>query len=112
MCSVTYRGYKYNPKGIRMSNAIIEIIPIVLAIVAIYLASGRLTQLRRTQDRISNIIGIIASIILIVAQSSWYASAVVDGTLQGTWFANQLWTAFNSLVMLLMIISSYPRSKN
>lgn len=94
-----------------MYNAIIEFIPVGLAIVAIYFASGNLAHIRRTRDRVANVLGMVAAIILVVAQSSWYTSAVLEGNLEGTWFANQLWTIFNSLVMIMIIIATYPRVK-
>ena len=94
-----------------MYNAIIEFIPVGLAIVAIYFASGNLVHNRRTRDKVANVLGMVAAIILVVAQSSWYTSAVLEGNLEGTWFANQLWTIFNSLVMIMIIIATYPRVK-
>ncbi len=95
----------------RMYASIIELIPVVLGIVAVYFAAGKLASVRRRADTAVTVLSIIAAILMIVAQSSWYTSAIIERNLEGTWFANQLWTLFNSLVMLIIIIYSYPRKK-
>lgn len=94
-----------------MYNTIIEFIPVGLAIVAIFFASGNHDYFHTTRDKVVNVLSVIAAIILVVAQSSWYVSAVIDGNFAGTWFANQLWTIFNSLVMIIIIITTFPRDK-
>lgn len=94
-----------------MYASIIELIPVVLGIVAVYFAAGKLASVRRKTDTAITSLSIVAAILMIVAQSSWYTSVIVERNLEGTWFANQLWTAFNSLVMLIIIIYSYPRKK-
>lgn len=108
---LTSPQYKYNLRGIRMYNTIIEFIPIGLSMVAIYFASGNHDQFHTTREKVVNVLGVIAAIILVVAQSSWYVSAVIEGNLKGTWFANQLWTIFNSLVMIMIIITTFPWDK-
>jgi hypothetical protein len=47
--------------------------------------------------------GIIASMLLIVAQSSRYVSVIIENNLNGTIFANYIWTVFNILTMLCFI---------
>ena len=105
---LTSPHYKYNLRGIRMYNSVIEFIPVGLAIVAIYFASSKVARFHTTREKVVNVLSVIAAIIMIAAQSSWYVSAVIEGNLAGTWFANQLWTIFNSLVMIIIIIATFP----
>lgn len=92
-----------------MYTPLIEFIPVVLGILAVYFAAGKLVTHRRRLDTVATMLSILAAIVMIVAQSSWYTSAIVEQDLQGTWFANQLWTLFNSLAMIIIILHSYPR---
>jgi hypothetical protein len=46
---------------------------------------------------------------MIIAQTSWYTTSVIMGKLEDTGFANALWTIFNSLTMILIILYSVPR---
>ena len=54
-------------------------------------------------------LAVIASLMLIVAQTSWWASYVLQGDLDGTGFANVLWAIFNSLTMAIFILMAYRR---
>lgn len=87
----------------------LELLPIFLAVVAIVLCSYRIRNVRRHADLLVYGLSIIGSILLIVAQSSWWVSFVIQGDLIGTWFANQVWLLFNTLMMLMVIINAYPR---
>lgn len=89
-----------------------ELFPIVLAVIAIITSSIMYGRVRRKSDKIRSILSILCSILLILAQSSWYTAAVVMGKLEDTWFANQIWTIFNTLVMVLIITQSLPRRKD
>lgn len=95
-----------------MYSPLIELIPVVLGVLAVYFAAGKLVSSRRKTDTIATVLSISSAIIMIAAQSSWYTSAIVENDLEGTWFANQLWTLFNSLSMIIIIMYSYPRKKN
>lgn len=97
---------------IRKMSQLFELFPIVLAVVAIITSSIMYGRVRRKADKIRSILSIICAILLIFAQSSWYTAAIVMGQIEDTWFANQIWTIFNILVMVLIITQSLPRRKD
>lgn len=90
----------------------IEFIPVILAIVSMIITAASFKNLRRRQDFIVKILMLIASVLLIVAQTSWWQSVIIDNDLMGTWFSNQVWLVFNTIVMITFILSSLPRNKN
>lgn len=85
-------------------NYIIESIPVCLAIYSAVLCAHRYTQDRRQSYRQVLLLGTICSLLLIIAQTSWIISAIVNSSLTGTWFANYVWSFFNSLTMLAFIL--------
>lgn len=54
-------------------------------------------------------LAVLASLILVVAQSSWWASTFA-GEVEGAYLANILWTVFNNVVMLTFIFVAWPRA--
>ena len=56
--------------------------------------------------RLSMLLATVASILLIIAQTSWWTSYVLNNSLEGTEFANYIWAVFNSLTMIVFIIIS------
>lgn len=50
----------------------------------------------------------IAALLLIVAQTSWWVSYMIEGNLLGTNFANNIWAIFNSLSMICLIMYAAP----
>jgi hypothetical protein len=46
---------------------------------------------------------IIASLLLVLAQTSWWATFLINNSLQGTEFANMIWTIFNSIVPIIFV---------
>ena len=88
---------------------IVELFPIGLALIAIFTSSIMYRKTRRKYDKVRTIFGIIAASIMIVAQTSWYTTSVIMDNLEDTVFANTLWTIFNSLTMILIILYSIPR---
>lgn len=89
--------------------AIFEFTPIVLALVSIYFCTIKFSGTNRRIERIILCMGVLASVIMIVAQMSWFTTVVVQHNLIGSWFANKLWTIFNSLVMVILITFAYSR---
>lgn len=85
----------------------LDFIPIVLAVATIILASLRISYLRRKTDIIAMVLSMIASMLLIIAQLSWWTSALA-GNFIGTQIADNIWLIFNSLVMIIFIIYSAP----
>lgn len=88
-----------------------EIIPIILACIAAVSCAMRVTKDRRKHDRWGMLLGSISAILLIIAQTSWWAGFVLAGSLQGTWWANAIWTVFNTLTMGTLILLSQPWRK-
>lgn len=91
---------------------IIESIPILLAVYAAIVCARQYMVDRRKHHKRVLLIGVVSSLLLIIAQTSWYVTYVVQGNLAGTWFADQIWTAFNSLTMLAFILLAHGGSKN
>lgn len=87
---------------------IFELIPILLAIIAAFSCSYRFKYYRRTHDRIAMLISTITSLLLIIAQTSWWVSSILDGNLLGTTFANHIWVIFDSLAMICLIMYAQP----
>ena len=88
-----------------------QILPIILACTAAVVCSIRYSSDRRKSDRTTMLLSVLSSVLLIVAQTSWWATYLIENSLQGTVFANYIWTVFNSLVMLTFIISANPLRK-
>lgn len=91
---------------------IFEILPVVLACFSAVTCSIRYSTDRRKHDRIAMILATVCSVMLIVAQTSWWTTSLVEHSLQGTVFANAIWTLFNSLTMLTFIVIAKTRRKN
>ncbi len=91
---------------------IFEILPIILAVIASISCAIRFSRDRRVHDRLAMLIAIISSILMIVAQTSWWVTYAIDGNLMGTTFANGVWTVFNSLSMLCLILFAQPWRTN
>lgn len=91
-----------------MTTHIFELLPVCMAIVAIVILSVRFSDrrsLRRKFDRTQIALQIVSAFLLIVAQLSWYTAAVINGAIEDTWFANNIWTIFNTLVMACFILN-------
>lgn len=91
---------------------IIESIPILLAIYAAIVCTKQYAVDRRKHHKRVLLLGVISSLLLIVAQTSWYVTYVVNGNLIGTWFADQIWTVFNSITMLAFIMLAHGGNNN
>lgn len=83
---------------------IIEAIPVVLAVVASISCSYKYSLEKRSASKHALILGVVCSLLLIIAQTSWIVSSLVTNSLEGTWFANYVWTLFNSLTMVAFIL--------
>lgn len=92
--------------------AYLEFLPIVLAIVSIFISTSAYLKARRKWDKVRLMLSIIAAIVMIVAQTSWYTTAIIMGKIEDTTFANHLWTLFNTLVMSILIMFPGPRLFN
>lgn len=86
----------------------LEFIPIILACVAIVTCSSRYIHERRKSTKFSLFLATIASMLLIIAQTSWWDSVVNQDDLLGTVFANHIWLLFNTLTTFIFITISYP----
>lgn len=88
---------------------ILDFIPIILAFIAIFVSGKRILSVRRKLDYFICTLSVIAAILLIFAQTSWWVSYVIDGNLLGTMFANKIWFMFNTITMLILILSNKTR---
>jgi hypothetical protein len=89
---------------------LLEFVPIILAVVAIIFSSLKMRKVRRLSDMIYCIVSAVSAILLIIAQTSWWNSAVIEKNLIGTWLSNQIWLVFNTLAMIAIILQTYPRA--
>ena len=94
-----------------MLRALFETFPILMGIIAVIMCSFNFGQERRKQHKIIMILGIVCSLILVVAQLSWWSSFIVVGVGVGTAFADLLWTIFNTLTMLAFVIAALPQNQ-
>lgn len=86
-----------------------EIFPVILAIISIYACTRRYQEARRHTDKITFILAIVASSLLILAQFTWMWQYFIQGDLMGTWIANTIWTIFNATVMVCFIYMAVNR---
>ena len=84
-----------------MFHYVFEALPVLLAIFAAVFCSKRYAQERRYRDRIGLIGAVAASILLTIAQTSWWAASLVEKRLEDTIFTNYVWTVFNTIVMFV-----------
>jgi hypothetical protein len=92
-----------------MLTTIFELLPVGLAVIAAVRCSTRYSMRIRKVDRLTLILAVLNSLLLIFAQTSWWSTYVLLGSLQGTEFANVVWTVFNSLTMIVFILLGSPR---
>jgi Na+/phosphate symporter len=88
-----------------------ELLPVALACVAAVLCARSYSRERRRDHRLTLLIGVVCSVILVIAQTSWFTSYIVLGSNEGAAFANVLWTIFNSLVMFCFIAAARTPKK-
>lgn len=91
-----------------MINYFFQILPIALAFISVFACASRFAKDRRRHDRFAMILAIVCSLLLIIAQTSWWVSYAIQGNLLGTEFSNVVWTIFNSLIMICLIILAQP----
>ncbi len=92
-----------------MFSSFFESLPIILAVIAIVISAKAFHLSRRKADKVRCVLSITIAALLIIAQSSWYITSVILGRVEDTTFANNLWTVFNSLTMLVLIMFPGPR---
>lgn len=110
-----------------MLRALLELGPIVIAVVATLTSSLnyiRANRAGKNYTRMIAMLSMVSCIMMIVAQSSWYVLVVVMNSLEDSVYSNYLWTVFNCLIMVLIILinklnrenvstqSSTPRHQN
>lgn len=86
-------------------RVLFEAIPVVFAVVAIFLCSNRVITTRRAHDRYVFTGMIVCAALLICAQSSW-TYTVLHGLTVGTDVADVLWTIFNTATMTVFILAT------
>jgi len=91
-----------------MFRALLELFPIAFAVAAIFFASQNYNSEihRRKNGKTVALLSILSATLLIIAQSSWYVVAVVLNRVEDTDFANYIWTVFNTLTMVIIILSN------
>ena len=93
-----------------MIQHIFELLPVALAIIAAISCAKSFGNAKTRPLRCALGLGVVCSVLLVVAQSSWWGSFMLQHSLEGTTFANGVWTVFNSLTMVAFIVlSRYAR---
>lgn len=91
-------------QGEKVLRAILELGPIVFAVIAILIASKNFKFHKENGRALISSLSIVCSFLLIFAQSSWYVLVVVLNSLEDSVLSNLVWTVFNVLIMLLLIL--------
>lgn len=84
-----------------------EILPIVLGFVAIFSCARRVMTEKTSKKRLEFFGMFVCAGLLIVAQTSWTWSYLIQHSLLGTEFADVVWTSFNVGVMSVFILTSW-----
>lgn len=87
----------------------IEMLPIALAIVAIFSGVLNIHRAKHIHGRIRILFGLVAATMLLFAQASWYSTLFFANETIDTSFADSLWSWFNTIVMALIISYSYKQ---
>jgi uncharacterized membrane protein len=87
----------------------LDAIPIILAIIAVYVSAVKYQDAKLEKDKIRLLIGILIAIVLIIAETSLFVSTDILTNVSDSSFASKLWLFFDSVVMLLVIF--YPTGK-
>ena len=89
-------------------RSIFETSPIILAVIALCMIAYKLANSKsrrnRSSDKLITNLSILSAFTLIIAQSSWYVAYVIMNKPEDTDFSNWLWTIFNNVSMLILII--------
>lgn len=98
-----------------MFRALLELGPIVIAVFATLTSSQNYIRANKAGKRYTRMIAIlsmVSCIMMIVAQSSWYVLVVVMNSLEDSVYSNYLWTVFNCLIMILIILINKVNKEN
>lgn len=98
-----------------MLRALLELGPIVIAVVATLTSSLnyiRANRAGKNYTRMIAMLSMVSCIMMIVAQSSWYVLVVVMNSLEDSVYSNYLWTVFNCLIMVLIILINKVNREN
>lgn len=87
----------------------LELLPIVLAVISIFVSAKAYLKARRKTDKLRLILSIVTAMIMIIAQTSWYTTSILLHRIEDSTFANYLWTIFNTLAMIILIMFPGPR---
>lgn len=86
-----------------------ELIPVGLAMVAMFASIRALNKRHTSIRKVQLILGIVASLLLVVAQLSWFSTLMYSLHAIDSSIIDKVWSIFNSLVMLL--VASYAVTK-
>ena len=76
-----------------------ESLPLALAVMAIIAGLSRYATVGTRNGRIVLLWMVVNAALMLVAQASWWHTALVLNSQEGEMWANVLWTIFNSSVM-------------
>lgn len=89
---------------------LLEGIPIIVAFVAIFVCALRLKYEGRVDFKTVMMLCMVDAALMLTAQTSWWKTRFA-GNLQGEMWADQIWTVFNTLTMVIFILVAIPRKR-
>ena len=92
---------------------VFEFIPIIMALAALLACGFRANKTPNPAARNLMLIGVVCSILLLITQTSWWVTHVIEGGTSDDEpkFISFLWTVFHSIVMLAFLYAALRREK-
>ena len=91
---------------------IFELLPVVLAVIALISCGRRFTSTSHQQTRTLMLFGIICSIIMAIAQTTWWSYWTLQNQMVRPEYTAVLWTVFNTLSMVAFIYASIRKTSD
>lgn len=92
---------------------VFEFVPIIMAFITLLACGFRANNTTHHPARTLMLLGVVCSLILLITQTSWWVTHVIEGGTSGDGPAviNYLWTIFNTLVMSSFLYAAIWREK-
>jgi hypothetical protein len=88
---------------------ILEIFPVLLALISAYTCAGALKRARRGRDKIVYAMGILSTLLLLIGQSTWWYTTLVANTDTIANVRDYVWVAFDIVVTTAFILLTSRR---
>jgi hypothetical protein len=88
----------------------LELLPVILAAIAIFASARAFKNTTVGIDKVKLCLSMLTASLLIIAQTSWFTASVINGLFEDTSFADNIWTIFNTLAMIVLILNTSQKS--